>query len=176
MSARERGTSRRRAAPAGRPLALGKAALAAALFSAVCCIHGGPVPEPPGGSVAVSPETSLSFYLQANVFYARLVQRRFNTLETFNDPVLRDQFRTENRFFDYYADLAQSLRDAHFERSRPIEVDIQGFIFESSDRVRVQVRFVGEDNRPLRPNKISLVRLDHWERTDGRWWMTPGKL
>ena len=176
MSARERGASGRRGAPAGRPVALGKAALAAALFLAVGCTHDGPVPEPPGGSVAVSPETSLSFYLQANVFYARLVQRRFNTLETFNDPVLRDPFRTENRFFDYYADLAQSLRSAHFERSEPIEVAIQGFIFESSERVRVQIRFLGEDNRPLRPNKVSLVRLDQWERADGRWWMTPGKL
>ena len=176
MTARERGAARRRAAPAGRFSAKGKAALAVALFFAACSTGGGPVPEPPGGSVPVSPETSLSFYLQADVFYARLVQRRFNTLETFNDPVLREQFRTENRFFDYYADLAQSFHNAHFERSRPIGVDIQGFIFESSDRVRVQVRFVGEDNRPLRPNKISLVRLDHWERADGRWWMTPGKL
>jgi hypothetical protein len=176
VSASERGASGRRGAPAGRPLVLGKAALAAALFFAVACTHDGPVPEPPGGSVAVDADTSLSFYLQANVFYTRLVQRRFNTLETFNDPVLRDPFHTENRFFDYYANLAESLHQAHFERSRPIEVDIQGFIFESSDRVRVQVRFVGEDNRPLRPNKISLVRLDQWERADGRWWMTPGKL
>ena len=29
-----------------------------------------------------------------------------------------------------------------------------------SQLVRVQVRFVGEDNRPLRPNRVSLVRLD----------------
>lgn len=176
MTASARGAARRRPAPARRPLAKGRAALAAALFLAACSTYGGPVPEPPGGSVPVSPETSLSFYLQANVFYARLVQRRFNTLETFNDPVLRDPFRTENRFFDYYADLAQSFHEAHFERSRPIEVDIEGFIFESPDRARVQVRFVGEDDRPLHPNKISLVRLDHWERADGRWWMTPGKL
>jgi hypothetical protein len=166
----------RRAPPARRPEAAGVAALAIALLFAACSTHDGPVPEPPGGSVAVSPDTSLSFFLQANVFYTRLIQRRFNTLETFNDPVLRDQFRTQNRFFDYYADLAQNLRDAHFERSRPIEVAIQGFIFESSQLVRVQVRFVGEDNRPLRPNRVSLVRLDQWERADGRWWMTPGKL
>lgn len=162
---------------AGRRAALVRGTtLAAAIFFAACSTAGGPIPEPPGGSVAVSPETSLSFYIEANAFYARLIQRRFNTLETFNDPVLRERFRSENRFFDYYADLSQGLHDAHFERSRPIEVDIQGFVFESSDVVRVQVRFVGEDNRPLRPNQVSLVRLDQWERADGRWWMTPGKL
>ena len=176
MTARERSAAGRWAAPAGWFSAKGKAALAAALFFAVGCTHDGLVPEPPGGSVAVSPETSLSFYLQANVFYARLVRRRFNTLETFNDPVLRDQFHTENRFFDYYADLAQSLHEAHFERNRPIQVDVEGFVFETPALVRVQIRFVGEDDRPLRPNKTSLVRLDRWERADGRWWVTPEKL
>jgi hypothetical protein len=145
-------------------------------FSPVACSTYDPVPEPAGGSVPVSPATSLSFYAEANAFYGRLLQRRFNTLETFNDPLLRERFRTENRFFDYYADLAESLHAAHFERSRPIEVGVQGFIFESLNLVRVQVRFVGEDDRPMRPNKTSLVRLDRWERADGRWWMTPEKL
>jgi hypothetical protein len=151
-------------------------ALATALLAIGCFGRGGAVPEPPGGSVVVSADTSLSFYVQAEAFYSRLVQRRFNTLETFKDPLLREVFQTENRFFDYYADLAQSLRAAHFERSRPIRIGIQGFVFESAEAVRVQVRFVGEDDRPFRPNRISLVRLDRWERSDGRWWMTPGKL
>jgi hypothetical protein len=169
-------TARERISAGWRAARRRKATLAAALFFAACSTTGGPVPAPPGGGVAVSPDSSLSFYFQANAFYARLIQRRFNTLETFNDPQLRDRFRTENRFFDYYADLAQCLHDAHFERSRPIAVEIDGFVFESSEAVRVQVRFVGEDNRPLRPNQVVLVRLDQWERADGRWWLTPGKL
>jgi hypothetical protein len=176
VTERERIAGGRRAPIARRSRAPGLVALAIAFFSAACSSYDGPVPEPPGGSVAVGSDTSLSFYLQAKVFYDRLVQRRFNTLETFNDPVLREPFRTENRFFDYYADLAQNLHDAHFERSRPITVAIQGFVFESSQAVRVQVRFVGEDNRPLRANRVSLIRLDQWERADGRWWVTPGKL
>jgi hypothetical protein len=151
-------------------------ATAVALCLTACAFGRGPIPEPAGGSVPVSPETSLSFYAQANAFYARLLQRRFNTLETFNDPLLREHFRTENRFFDYYADLAQSLYGANFERSRPIAVGVQGFIFETPFLVHVQVRFVGEDRRPLRPDKIALVRLDRWERVDGRWWVTPEKL
>lgn len=136
----------------------------------------GPVPEPPGGSVPVPPEDSLAFYLHARVFYDGLKQRRFNTLETFNDPLLRDQFRTDNQYSDYYADLAQSLDAADFERNRPTSVEIQDFIFESPSLVHVQVRFVGEDDRPLRPNKTSLWRLDRWERFEGRWWLAPEKL
>jgi hypothetical protein len=152
------------------------AAVAATLLAIGCSGMGGPVPAPPGGSAVVDADTSLSFYVQAQAFYARLVQRRFNTLETFKDPLLRASFHTENRFFDYYADLAQTFREAHFERAKPIEIEIEGFVFESPDAARVQVRFVGGDNRPLRPNKVSLVRLDRWERADDRWWMTPGKL
>jgi len=104
------------------------------------------------------------------------MQRRFNTLETYNDPRIRDQFRTENQFFDYYADLAQSLDDADFERARPIRVEIQDFLFESQERVHVQVRFVGDDDRPLRPNRTTLRRVDRWERVDGRWWLAPERL
>jgi hypothetical protein len=142
----------------------------------VGCASDGPIPTPPGGSVPVSPEASLNFYAQASEFYEHLIRRRFNTLETFNDPALREQFRTENRFFDYYADLAQSFDYANFERSRPVSVDLQAYIFETPNVARVQVRFVGNDDRPLRPNRTALIRLDRWERFDGRWWMTPDKL
>jgi len=126
--------------------------------------------------VQVSPEASLNFYAHASEFYGHLIRRRFNTLETFNDPALRGQFQTENRFFDYYADLAQSFDYANFERSRPVSVDLQAYIFETPNVARVQVRFVGNDDRPLRPNRTALIRLDRWERFDGRWWMTPDKL
>jgi hypothetical protein len=142
----------------------------------VGCISGDLIPEPPGGSVPVSPETSLNFYAHVDHFYQALAQRRFNTLETFNDPALREQFRTERRFFDYYADLAQSFFYANFERSRPESVEVQAYVFENPNLVRVQVRFVGDDDRPLRPNKTALIRLDRWQRFDGRWWMTPDKL
>ncbi len=176
MTERERVAAGWWLVPARRSQALGRAVLAAALVFAACSTYDGPVPEPPGGSVPVSPAASLAFYMQASGFYRGLVQRRFNTLETFNDPLLRDQFQTESRFFDYYADLADSLNQADFERSRPVQVDIQDFIFENPWLAHVQLRFVGEDDRPLRPNKTTLVRLDRWERVDGRWWLAPEKL
>ncbi len=134
------------------------------------------IPTPPGGTVAVGPDTAFSFYERAEAFYERLIQRRFNALETFHDPYLREHFRSEERFFDYYAELAQALADAHFEKSRPNAVEVQEFIFESPSRVQVQVRFHGDDNRPLRPDRTTLVRQDRWELSEEAWWISPGKL
>ena len=134
------------------------------------------MPEPSGGSVPVPPGVSLDFYIHANAFYEGLEQRRFNTLETFKDPLLSEQFRTDNQYADYYADLADGLEFAHFDRNRPHSVTIQGFIFETRTLTHVQVIFVGDDDRPMRPNKTSLMRLDRWEYIDGRWWIAPEKL
>ena len=36
--------------------------------------------------------------------------------------------------------------------------------------------FRGYDNRPLRPNRVSLVRRDRWQYEQDAWWITPGKL
>ena len=134
------------------------------------------IPRPPAGSIGVSGEYALDFLTRAETFYGRLIRRRFNTLETFNDKVLRDHFRTPDAFFDYYADLAQTLAEANFERSRPESLVVEEFLFENRFRVLVQVRFLGDDNRPLRPGRAGVVRLDRWERMKGRWWIQPGKL
>jgi hypothetical protein len=53
---------------------------------------------------------------------------------------------------------------------------VQEFAFEDAGRAQVQVRFAGEDRRPLRPGKVLLVRRDRWERVEGSWWIIPGKL
>jgi hypothetical protein len=152
------------------------AALAALLLAGACAWGGRSIPDPPGGAIEVPPETALSFHRRIDAFYRRLTQRRFNALETFNDPVLRDYFQTPDLFFDYYADLAESLSDAHFDKSRPREFEVQEFLFEARDRARVQVRFVGDDRRPLRPGTVTLIRRDQWHLDEGDWWITPGKL
>jgi hypothetical protein len=158
----------------GRAAAL--SAVAVLSWAAGCAARGGPIPAPEGGATAVAGETALSFQERAEAFYARLIQRRFNALETFNDPVLRQHFQSLDLFFDYYADLATALDEANFERSRPTRVMVEELVFESETQVRVQVRFVGEDDRPLRPNQVALVRLDRWHRADASWWVEPGKL
>jgi len=150
--------------------------LLAVVSLALACASGGAIPEPEGGSVAVPADMAIGLNGGATVFYEQLVQRRVNALETFNDPVLRKYFRSEDLFFDYYADLAQSLADAHFEKSRPFAIEVQEMIFESAANAQVQVLFRGYDNRPLRPNRVSLVRRDRWQYEQEAWWITPGKL
>lgn len=139
---------------------------------------GGPVPVrvPDDGGVAVTPEMALSFQRRAEGFYLRLAGRRFNTLETFNDFILRDHFETLDLFYDYYADLAQSLQAAYFESSRPERIVIEDFAFDDVRTARVKVLFEGANGRPLRPGDVELVRVDQWEWIGGTWWIRPGKL
>jgi hypothetical protein len=154
----------------------GPAAAWLALLLFGCTSGSGPIPVPPGAGVAPAPEAALAFYARADGFYARLVKRRMNALETFNDAFLREHFKSKNAFFDYYADLAYQLSLAHFEKSRPGAVEIEELVFESETLAWVQVRFVGADDRPLRPDSTSLIRRDRWELSDGSWWIVPGKL
>ncbi len=151
-------------------------AVAALVLASACAGGRGLIPAESGGSVSVSAESALSFQRRIDAFYRRLSQRRFNALETFNDPVLRDYFRSMDLFFDYYADLAHTLAEAHFEKSRPNRVEIQEFVFEHGEAAQVRVRFRGDDRRPLRPGAVSVVRRDRWERVEGSWWIAPGKL
>ena len=152
------------------------AALLGSIFCSACASSSRHIPKPPSGSVGVAGGYAIEFLQRTETFYTTLIRRRFNTLETFNDRVLRDHFQTPDAFFDYYADLAQSLNEARFERSRPTTVQVEEFLFENRFIAQVQVRFVGKNNRPLNPGNSVLIRLDRWERVDGRWWIRPGKL
>ena len=155
---------------------LRRIAMIALLPFLACASTSRHVPKPPGGSVGVAGDWAIQFLERAETFYEHLIRRRFNTLETFQDRVLKDHFQTPDAFVDYYAELAQTLHEAHFERTRPLEVEVEEFLFENRFRARVQARFLGEDGRPLRPGKAELIRLDRWERVEGQWWIQPGKL
>ena len=152
------------------------AGLAGLVLVLGCAGAGGSIPLPAGTGVAPEPDAVLGFYARAESFYARLARRRLNALETFNDAFLRQHFRTKDAFFDYYADLAHHLDLAHFEKSRPTGVEVEELVFETDTQAWVQVRFVGADDRPMRPDSTSLVRRDRWELGDGSWWLVPGKL
>ena len=153
-----------------------RAAILAFLLALACRSGAGSLPMPPGPTPPVSGDQAIAFHRQAEIFYRLLIQRRFNTLETFNDRRLREHFESEDLFFDYYADLAQSLSEANFDKSRPRRAELQEFAFEERGQVRVQVLFVGDDDRPLRPGRVRLVRRDRWREHEGRWWIVPGKL
>lgn len=155
------------------------AAIAAAVVVAACAPVWTPLPETldlADPRALLDEAETLRFRQRIHAFYQRLVQRRFNTLETFNDPVLRDSFRSIDLFFDYYADFAQALSDANFEKSRPNDAVVLDFTFDSALRARVLVRFSGKDGRPMRFGTVYLDRIDRWERADDRWWVTPERL
>jgi len=124
--------------------------------------------------VADSAEVA-DFYSRATEFYQRLEGRRFNSVVAFRDAGLRAYFEDEQAFTDYYADVADDLATAHFERSVPVKATVDEFLVDGPGRARVQVRIVGEDGRPLRFWTASVEREDRWERRSGQWWITPAK-
>jgi hypothetical protein len=146
------------------------------LALALACAGAPPLPTPAGGAVAVEPQVALALRRRVEGFYLRLAHRRFDTLETYNDFIMRDHFASLDLFFDYYADLSEDLVAANFERSRPTDVSVLEFLFENPETALVLVRFRGEDGRPLRPGSTQLLRIDRWEWAEGAWRIRPGKL
>ncbi len=151
--------------------------LAGALLCVSCA---GRVPSAPPdlseGLEIVDSRGITSFYERASAFYDRMARRRFNTLATYEDTTLRRYFRDAASFSDYYADLASHLAEAHFAKSRALELSVEEVLVDGPGRARVKVRIVGEHALPLRIRRVILDREDRWERMDGTWWVVPGKL
>ena len=143
---------------------------AVAAWALVACVP--PATPPP------APETPEIRELESLVlvFYARVSNRRFNSISTFHDPALREFFQTPEAFADYYADFAQALMLAHFDYNRPIAFEILGFEVAEPESARVEVLLRGANNQPLRFWGTSLTRTDRWRYVDGHWWIIPGKL
>ena len=113
---------------------------------------------------------------QADDFYERIANRRFDSIATYRDPALREYFRSNEAWSDYYADLVQTLTDQYFEAKRPTHIKLVGIEPQSETRALVRVRFTGENRLPLRWWRTRFVREDTWERVQDRWWIVPGKL
>jgi hypothetical protein len=135
----------------------------------------GPAPDASQGIELVGEGAVVEFYERASAFYGRLARRRFDSIETYQDEALRDFFRSEEAYADYYADLTGALVEAHFEKNRPIALEVLELRLEGPGRARVQTRITGADGRPLRRGNVHLERTDRWERTDGTWRIEPGK-
>jgi hypothetical protein len=136
----------------------------------------GPAPDLGQGVELADTEAIVGFYERASTFYGRLAHRRFNTLATFQDDALREHFENERAYSDYYADLADALRVAHFEKNRPLDLEVTELLLEGPGRARVRVRIAGENGLPLRFWSTEIEREDRWERHGGQWWIAPGKL
>jgi hypothetical protein len=154
-------------------------ALCAALAATGCSFWRGgnavPADESFGVEVVEGPAI-VEFHRRAATFYGRLAQRRFNVIATYRDQVLRDYFRTDRSFADYYADFAEELEAASFERNLPTGLEVLEFRFEGPGDARVRVRIDGRNGKPLRVGGVDIEREDRWERVGGTWWIVPGKL
>ena len=135
----------------------------------------GPAPDPSQGLELVDDAAVFEFYERASAFYGRLARRRFDSIETYQDEALRNFFRSEATYTDYYADLAGALVEAHFEKNRPISLEVLELRLEGPGRGFVHARIIGEDGRPLRRGKVRLERNDRWERVEGVWRIAPGR-
>jgi len=125
----------------------------------------------PGGAADYTVLLPLS-----EIFYQRITARRFNSLATFEDPALREFFKTEAAFADYYAAFAEALENANFESVRPTAVRLTRIERSSPNAVTVFVTFRGENGLPLRWWSTRVSRQDQWEFSSGRWWVIPGKI
>lgn len=162
-------------------------ALAASLAASGCSVLRRPAswfgsdapsaqPDVARGVAVVDSAELAGFFEHASGFYSRLALRRFNDRNTFLDPKLSGYFQTESAYADYYAALTGMLRFAHFKRLRPTEVEVVEVRAEGPGKAVVLVKLTGDNSRPLRWNDVHLVREDHWERVDGRWWIVPGRI
>ncbi|MCG8591940.1 MAG: hypothetical protein MJE66_21810 [Proteobacteria bacterium] len=125
--------------------------------------------------VAADPELEQLVAL-AEIFYDRMSNRRFNTIASFQDPGLREFFRSTEAWSDYFADLSGELETARFEANRPTFVTIEGIALEEDAAATLRVKFTGENGRPLRWWSSNIVREDRWLYSEGRWWIIPGKV
>ena len=136
-------------------------------------LHGGAKGSRTSEVEVVQSADVADFYTRAAEFYKRLEGRRFNSVVSFRDAGLRAYFENEQAFTDYYADVADHLTTAHFERSVPVHTSVDEFLVDGPGRARVQVRIVGDDERPFRFWTSTVRREDRWERRSGQWWITP---
>ncbi len=155
---------------------IGSGVLTALMLTAPVVGCGGGKAKPVGPPGLVDDAAITDFYARANTFYQQLSHRRINSSITFNDDGLREVFKDDRQFSDYYAQLAQSLVVANFERNRPISVEVKGFSIDGPGKARVRIKFVGDHGLPLRWWRVSHSREDQWERSGGEWWIIPGKL
>jgi hypothetical protein len=110
------------------------------------------------------------------IFYERITARRFNSLATFEDPALREFFKSEAAFADYYAAFAEALERKNFESVRPTAVKLDRIERTGANTVTVHVTYRGENGLPLRWWSTHVSRQDQWEFSGGRWWVIPGKV
>lgn len=121
-------------------------------------------------------EARRTFLPLTEVFYDRIASRRFNSRATFDDPSVRQFFPTVAAYSDYYASLVDELDRGAIRNNQPTRIELLGLSGSGESMLKLQLRFVGRNDLPLRWWNASVLRSDEWRWRDGRWWLVPGKL
>ena len=140
------------------------------VFSA--CFWGGTRP----GLDMVEDRDVIEFADHIRAFYEELTQLPLDSRMTYENRRLRGYFGGDREFDDYYAALANNVRDHQFRYGSAKRVEISEFRFDGSERAQVDVTFVGRHLRVLRFWEIRFKQTDAWERVDGQWVVNPEKL
>lgn len=129
-----------------------------------------------GALSEVPEEARLALIPLSQIFYGRITSRRFNSRATFEDPSVRQFFPSVAAYSDYYAALVDDLDRAYILYNRPTRVDLLGIDRAESGSLLLSLRFVGENDLPLRWWNAQLERVDEWQWRDGQWYVVPGKV
>lgn len=125
---------------------------------------------------SLPPRARAELLLLSQIFYERVTSRRFNSRATFEDPSLRQFFPSVAAYSDYYAALVDALDRAHIRHTRPNRVSLLDLEPIEGSSLRLELRFMGDNDLPLRVWSARLERADEWQWRDGRWWVVPGKI
>jgi hypothetical protein len=109
-------------------------------------------------------------------FYASLEGRSLDSMMTFEDERLRSYFDRPGAFSDYYASLANQVRDADFRFAAAERVEIREFRFQDERTARVELWLFGRHFRRLRFWQLRLARTDTWWHNGDDWVVAPDRL
>lgn len=124
----------------------------------------------------LSVEAQQAFLPLSQVFYKRIASRRFNSRATFDDPSVRQFFTSVAAYSDYYASLVDVLDRGHVRNNHPFQIELLGLNATGDGILELSLRFVGNNDLPLRWWNATVLRTDAWRWQDGRWWVVPGKV
>ena len=117
-----------------------------------------------------------AFALRIERFYRSIARRPLDAYATFQDPGLRSFFDDPKQFEEYYAALANQVREANFRHGRAERIQVREFRFEGDAIARVDVAIIGRHERAFRFWELVIERTDTWGRAGDTWFLRPGRL
>jgi hypothetical protein len=131
---------------------------------------------PAGSAVRVADPEIAAFAARIDGFYRALEQRPLDSAATFEDPRLHAFFASPRDFSDWYASLANQVRDANLALGRAESVRVLEFRFDEPGVARVFVELSGHRGRRVLFRAVSIQRTEVWRQRDGTWLLSPEKL